>query len=278
MSCPVHSPLEHEGLVGSTKAHNERNRLWQKKEAKRTPFYGPFARKARRMRDGITSEVVQQVRAAVLPAFAMNAAQQMIRRVGRDKVRGYLQETYRAVGVRFAKDTLQGLNVEAKAPVEDTWFAAVTQWLEGPEAGAEIRRITDTVRQDIVGILQDAFEEGAGIEEMAERVEREMAEINRRRARVIARTEVATASNKGARHGAKESIIETEKEWLDSNDPRVRDGHLIVDGQTQAMDDPYVWTSPNAGQRVQAMYPCDPSLPAASRIQCRCVELYHRVN
>jgi len=140
------------------------------------------------------------------------------------------------------------------------------------EGGEEIRGILETTRQDITQILSNAREDGLGSEEMARRLEQEIDEVNRQRGRVIARTEVITASNKASHEGAKSTGLNLEKEWADSADNRVRDSHEVVDGQTKRIDEPFRWTSPESGQ-VEAMYPAQASLPAAERIQCRCVSL-----
>jgi len=92
--------------------------------------------------------------------------------------------------------------------------------------------------------------------------------INRQRARVIARTEIITASNRGSLHGAKRTTEGLVKVWLDSNDDRVRRQHRAVDGQQAELDAPFdVAGSP-------AQYPGDPGLPPELRIQCRCTQTY----
>jgi len=258
MSCPVHSPLDVKGL----RAHTEGVPAeWKDIEARRVPYYGPYSRKAKQARDKVAEAALEQVRSARMPEFAIQAAGEAVRRT-RGPIRDYVREVFRRVG-------------NLKQDVEDSWFDEVERWLQ-EEGGQEIRQISETVRQDIVDILTGAREDGAGAEEMARMLEEEIDEVNRRRGRVIARTEVVSASNKASQHGAKQTSLTLEKEWFDSDDARVRRSHRIVDGQRVPMDDPYTWESPEVG-RVKAQFPADPSLPAAERIQCRCVELHHPV-
>jgi SPP1 gp7 family putative phage head morphogenesis protein len=277
MACPIHSPLAAKGLHAAPKTDG-RTAFWKDVEARRQPFYGPYSRKAKEARDKIAERAVSAIEDSRLPQFAVRAAQDAVSRDD-TPIRDFVRDTYRTVGLRFARDELEAVQEKAglktKADIEDTWFDEVERWL-GTEGAQEVRAISDTTRRDIVRILTDAREDGLGTEEMAKLLEEEMEEANRRRGRVIARTEVITASNKASQHGAKQSRLTLEKEWVDSADARVRLSHEEVDGQRQAMDDPYVWTSPKSG-RVQAAYPADPSLPAAERIQCRCVETHHPV-
>jgi len=273
MSCPVHSPLEHDGLQAATKAPDERTRAWKQFEAQRQPFYGPMARKAKQARDEVAAAAIEQVRSTRLPSLAVQSVENTLSRVEhRTTIRDMVRDIFRLVGRRFAREAFNELKMtEVKADPVDEWFQSVEEWLS-TEGGDEIRGIMETVRQDIVGILSDAREDGLGSEEMARRLEEEIDEVNRQRGRVIARTEVITASNKASHEGAKSTGLNLEKEWADSADSRVRDSHEIVDGQTKRIDEPFRWTSPESGQ-VEAMYPAQASLPAAERIQCRCVSL-----
>jgi len=277
MSCPVHSPLDVKGL----RAHTEGVPAeWKDIEARRVPYYGPYSRKAKKARDKVAEAALEQVRSARMPEFAIQAAGEAVRRM-KGPIRDYIREVYRRVGERFARLGMQDVREQSSAAyhlkqeVEDSWFDEVERWLQ-EEGGQEIRQISETVRQDIIDILVDAREDGAGAEEMARMLEEEIEEVNRRRGRVIARTEVVSASNKASQHGAKQTSLTLEKEWFDSDDARVRRSHRIVDGQRVPMDDPYRWNSPESG-RVTARYPGDPQLPAAERIACRCVELHHPV-
>jgi len=254
---------------------------WKDMESRRQPFYGPYSRKAREAREEIVDAAIEQVEASRLPQFAIRAAASATRNK-KAPVRDLLRDLYRNVGKRFARsgarqvrEEASGTVPETKQDAEDTWFDEVERWLS-QEGGQEIRQITETVRRDVVGLLTEAREEGLGAEEMAKSLERNIDDVNRLRGRVIARTEVVSASNHASQEGAKSTGLTLEKEWFDSDDGRVRRSHRVVDGQRIPMDDPYQWASPESGQ-VSARFPGDPELPAAERIQCRCVELHHPV-
>jgi len=273
MSCPVHSPLDHSGLHAATKGHDERTRAWKQFEARRQPFYGPMARKAKQARDEIAAVAIGQVESTRLPSLAVESVNRSLSRVEhRTTIRDMVRDIFRTVGRRFATEAFNELKaLEQKADPVDEWFQSVEEWLAN-EGGEEIRGILETTRQDITQILSSAREDGLGSEEMAKRLEDEIEEVNRQRGRVIARTEVITASNKASHEGARATGLNLEKEWLDSSDSRVRLSHEVVDGQTKRIDEPFRWTSPESGE-VEAMYPAEATLPAAERIQCRCVSV-----
>jgi len=280
MSCPIHppsgarSPYEHKGLAAVTDfGGDERDQYWKSVEARRAAYYGPMARKAKQARDQIAQVAIEQVRQEIVPRMAMEAVRTSLAREERKgPIRDLLAEIFRTVGRRFAREAFNEVKTtEQKADPVDEWFRSVEQWLSA-EGGAEIRAILETTRQDITQILSTARADGLGSEEMAKRLEDQIDEVNRQRGRVIARTEVITASNKASHEGAKATGLALEKEWTDSADSRVRDSHEIIDGQVQPIDEPFRWDSPMSGS-VEAMYPAQADLPAAERIQCRCVSL-----
>lgn len=87
-----------------------------------------------------------------------------------------------------------------------------------------------------------------------------------RRAIKIARTEIVSASNFGAREGALATGLDFVKKWVTTFDGRERDTHHDCNGQERDMNDPY-----DVGGHP-AQFPGDPKLPAKERIQCRCAE------
>ena len=87
----------------------------------------------------------------------------------------------------------------------------------------------------------------------------------------IARTEIHTATERGAFEGARSLGVRVAKEWVSRRDGRVRLDHAIADGQIQEIDTPFSVGGENL------MYPGDPAGSARNVIQCRCVALYHLI-
>jgi len=125
--------------------------------------------------------------------------------------------------------------------------------------------VGDGMWMDVRSELVKGFTAGEGIEDIKQRLLGQ-SQINQRRARTIARTEVVSASNAGAMAGARaipELAPET-KTWLATTDARTRPTHIEADGQTVPIDDMF-----NVGGAMME-YPGGPG-PAAEVINCRCV-------
>lgn len=114
-------------------------------------------------------------------------------------------------------------------------------------------------------------------------IDRMVASYERRyikyRSEVIARTETTQTLN-AANEEAFTQVIDQagigdefiERTWQYTHDSRTRDSHRnLRTGVVRGMSTPFVTGLGNA-----ALYPCDPSLPAEDRIQCRCT-VTHRI-
>lgn len=127
----------------------------------------------------------------------------------------------------------------------------------------EIGDIIDTPLYDQVrGALVNGMNEGASVDRIAEMV-LEVFDVNRSRARRIARTEIAQAFNFG-RYAAMDAAGVEKIEWLSARDDRVRDSHEEVDGDVITLGDQF-----KNGLR----YPSDPEGPAEEVVNCRCTSL-----
>ena len=88
------------------------------------------------------------------------------------------------------------------------------------------------------------------------------------RAMAIARTEVNRVANM-ATQSRMEAIIRAEpnkyeKVWVSQKDERTRPAHLAADGQTVSINAKFTVGG------FKCKYPCDPALPAAQSVHCRC--------
>lgn len=126
----------------------------------------------------------------------------------------------------------------------------------------EIVRITETTRDFVRQRVTSGMEEGLTLPQIRDAIMTD--EIGRRRANVIARTEVISSLNNANHEAARGSRLKFVKRWSSTHDKRTRHSHVNLDGETVAMDTPFS----NGGQ-----YPGDPSLPGKERIQCRCTSI-----
>jgi uncharacterized protein with gpF-like domain len=134
-----------------------------------------------------------------------------------------------------------------------------------------IKDITETTIKRLKIELQRAFDNGYGIEVVARNIVKSGSGIaDLKRARVIARTEIISASNKGSLDGAKDTGIPLKKEWVATMDNRTRDAHLSADGQRVLINELFQVD----GDALE--YPGDftNGASAGNVINCRCTQIY----
>lgn len=150
--------------------------------------------------------------------------------------------------------------------------------------------VSDTVFARIAATLQEGREavytlpdgqqvSGESIPMLSQRVDALLDDADNwaGRATTIARTEVISANNAGARTAAAfnadvlgYSEAEVVKEWLATSDGRTRETHLEVDGQqVLGLETPFVVGG------YDLLEPGDPNGPGEEVINCRCTALYH---
>lgn len=120
--------------------------------------------------------------------------------------------------------------------------------------------------------VSDAVNAGEGVPETAARIDRALSATGSanwpHRAEVVAVTEVNRAGNSAALAAAYRAQelegVRMLKQWLDSDDRRVRAQHREADGQSVPLEQPFT-----VGQSL-LMYPGDPTGQPEDVINCRC--------
>lgn len=137
-------------------------------------------------------------------------------------------------------------------------------------AAARVTGIVDTTRDQMKAILVDAFDEGAPITEISQRLNEKFAEIDAGRAETIARTETLTAVSMGRedkRQDFQKEFPEAKmkKMWVSAQDDKVRDSHQELDGNVVDAD---------AEFKSGLKFPRDPDCDDPSEvINCRCTDI-----
>lgn len=134
--------------------------------------------------------------------------------------------------------------------------------------------ITKTTREIIQEVLTQATEEGRNLNWIENELTVESEDLTRNRARLIARTETVTASNRASYLAAAKTGLKMKKEWLSAGDKRVRPDHQAVNGSRIDMEDFFTVGDSKLllpGSRVQEN---GLSSPAKEICNCRCVVLY----
>lgn len=187
------------------------------------------------------------------------------------------QDIYGKVGSAFAMQIYNSFKSYDPRTVtkqdEDEFLQYMKEWISVEGAG-RVQAVTDTTKKRLRKFLDQAIDEGLGSEEAAKLLSEQSQIIGRKRARVIARTEIISASNKGSIHGARQTNLTLRKEWIHTPDGRVRDGtnspfdHTSVD--PVPIDDPFIVS----GEELD--YPGDMRASAGNTIQCRCTQGYRQ--
>lgn len=123
--------------------------------------------------------------------------------------------------------------------------------------------------------LVEGFRAGESIDKITKRVQDVFGDIEKWRARRIARTEVLRSSNFGSWKAMQLSGIIDMKEWIGTPDDRVRDDHdpaIIdsLDGQVQQINNPFVIVrAASKDTGATAMHPGDFGI-GSQDVNCRC--------
>lgn len=124
--------------------------------------------------------------------------------------------------------------------------------------------VNETTRERLRASLMEGVQAGESIPSLARRVSETFAEAKGPRATTIARTEVLTSSNFATFEAFEQSGVVDVKEWLATQDDRVRDTHAVLDGQQQALQNPFVTINGDT-----TMHPGGFGI-AEEDINCRC--------
>lgn len=177
-------------------------------------------------------------------------------------------EIYKQVGIGFAIQSYLSLKgdesfeTKQELPV-DSWSENVARYIETNGIDRVIS-INSTTKDFVQQVLARAAREGLGINETVSLIREEYESMARYRAARIARTEIVSASNRGAIIGADSLGIDYNKIWIATADGRTRDDHLQADGEQVARTSNFLV----GGEYLEA--PGDPKGSPENVINCRC--------
>ena len=192
-------------------------------------------------------------------------------------------DLYGKVGAKFGMQVYRSVKagapqMETKQVEEDTFLEFMKEWVK--QNGLErVQGVTRNTRVHLRQALEKGLDEGMGIEEIARMISGSRRIAGLQRARVIARTEIISASNRGSLEGARRTNLNLNKEWISTRDGRTRtfaDGddfdHFQADGQVVSLEQPF--TVKGVRGNEQLMFPGDPTGSPGNVIQCRCTQAY----
>lgn len=250
---------------------------WRAFDGNVTSWERAIEREVGKAFDAEREELVGRLRTAGSLAGVETLVSETVTGAGMRKT---LEEGLLAIMLAFGRDTRGELLKSSSGPAEakranargvfGVVFDEVLTWAK-LTAADHVVSITNTTKESIRSRVVAALDEGDSVDTLARSVdELYLEQIIPNRSRVIARTETASAANKGSHFAARATGLKLRKEWLATRDGRTREAHALADGQEAPLDDPF----DVGGELLQ--HPGDASLgaSAANIIQCRCTTVY----
>lgn len=197
-----------------------------------------------------------------------------------EKIEPVITGIHLTSGLFFANKGLREINAQARKMkakaanfgFNDEWAERIIAYFRQFLLNKSVFPISQTTRDQIMSVLQQATNEGWGYDKIA--AELQDPQLLLWRARRIVRTENTLASFYGLRLATEKSEYETGKEWIAANDHRTRHGHRKVDGEVVDEDGRFqvgVYNHKGILLRTEMMFgPGDPEASAENVINCRC--------
>jgi HK97 family phage portal protein len=175
-----------------------------------------------------------------------------------------LNELTRGIVVEFGQDAIDqfladGTLFEINRPSMQKFIA--------DDMFARSELINGTQADELQSIITDGYNKGLSQDGIANLIQDKYEEISAGRAKTIARTEVGRSAGIATQEGYAQAGVQY-REWLSARDANVRDDHVFMDGQVQALDDEFVGPE---GQTSMTVPP--ESGDAGFDINCRCVSV-----
>lgn len=192
-----------------------------------------------------------------------------------------LSTLYRTVGVSAANDSYGAL-VELYPEIRrqkafgfNRFWADIMNAFYSLWGAQNVTNITNTERKRIRNVLIQGIEDNLTVEQYIKVLR--SPDVDKRRARLIARTEAKMASGKGNDVGAKQTGYLMNKTWLSARDkrtrvqPRDQTDHYHMHLKTAGPDEYFL--VPNIKGHNLMLYPGDTTMgtPPSQLCNCRCV-------
>ena len=126
-------------------------------------------------------------------------------------------------------------------------------------------------RQKVENSITQGIIQGESVDQIADRLARDLKSTNMNKMRMFARTAMTGAQNAGRQkqmEDAEARGLKIKKQWIATLDDRTRDTHQHLDGQTVPVKSSFHVATKNGAETIR--YPGDPSAAPALVYNCRC--------
>jgi len=184
-----------------------------------------------------------------------------------------IKRLYTTVGLRHANETTRDLRKQERKGFgfNAEWVQFIVDYLQRHFTEKITFKINQTLRDYIIGVLNNSITEGLGVDETVRNLSNST--FSDMQAARIVRTEVNRAANAGTLAAGDTYEYQMLKTWIAVHDNRTRgvdpkdhSSHIGLDKTTIDFED--VFVDPRNGDTLTA--PGDPNAKAESTINCRC--------
>lgn len=181
-----------------------------------------------------------------------------------------LSEHYRVVIPVYGRFVSAMIRARRKKASDDDLpdFNTLNQQYIAEHALDQAVTIAETSYDTVRAVISAGVAEGMGAREIARNIMQSGATLARYRAKAIAITETHNAAMYASDETARQTGLDLKKQWLATEDSRVRPTHAAANRQTVGMDEKF-----KIGGALMK-YPGDPNGPAHEVINCRCTVAY----
>lgn len=126
-------------------------------------------------------------------------------------------------------------------------------------------------RQKVENAITQGIIQGEGVDQIAERLARDLKTTNTSKMRMFARTAMTGAQNAGRQKQMEDAVekgIDISKQWIATLDDRTRDTHQKLDGQTVPVHESFHVGTMHGTEKIR--FPGDPNAEPAMVFNCRC--------
>jgi hypothetical protein len=213
----------------------------------------------------------------VLKNDGIEAAKRKLNDIDKNwKIAPVIKDMYKTVGVFYANQEYGQLRQQLKDKKKGFGFnaefvAELIRYFTLDLLNKAVLPISATTREQVRQVLEQATNEGWGVDQTVRALQ--SSDLTLWRARMIVRTETQKAAFKGRKMGADKIEYATTTEWIAANDHRTRHSHRRVDGDVvdpyQKFKVPVFKGDLQIGEETMEG-PGDPKASAGNVINCRC--------